>query len=64
MRESTLSSKIEIPDFDEYIDEEPITIIFSSQNWIRFQKGHIDLNTEFKLREGDKIRFFDVTILP
>ncbi len=47
--------EVEIPDFDEYIEEEPITIILSSQNWIRTQKGHVDLNTQFKLREGDKI---------
>ena len=33
----------EIPDFNEYIEEEPITIILSSQNWIRSQKGHIEL---------------------
>ncbi len=48
--------KIEIPDVNEYIEEEPITIILSSQNWIRSQKGHIELKSEFKLREGDTIK--------
>ena len=33
-----LPPEIEIPDFDEYIEEEPITIILSSQNWIRSKK--------------------------
>ena len=51
-----VAPKIEIPDFNEYIEEEPITIILSSQNWIRSQKGHIELNSEFKLREGDTIK--------
>ena len=50
------SPKIETQDFNEYIEEEPITIILSSQNWIRSQKGHIELNSEFKLREGDTIK--------
>ena len=45
--------EIEIANFDDYIEKEPITIILSSQNWIRTQKGHIDLNSEFKFREGD-----------
>ncbi len=48
--------KIEMPDINEYIEEEPITIILSSQNWIRSQKGHVELNFEFKLREGDTIK--------
>ena len=41
-----VAPKIEIPDFYEYLEEEPITIILSSQNWIRSQKGHIELNSE------------------
>ena len=41
---------IEIQDLNKYIEEEPITIILSSQNWIRSQKGHIELNSEFKER--------------
>ena len=48
--------EIEISDFNEYIEEEPITIILSGQNWIRSQKGHVELNSEFKLREGDTIK--------
>ncbi len=51
-----VTPEIEILDFNEYIDEEPITIILSNQNWIRSQKGYVDLNSEFKLREGDKIK--------
>jgi dynein heavy chain len=48
--------KIEISDINEYIEVEPITIILSGQNWIRSQKGHVELNSEFKLREGDTIK--------
>ena len=51
-----VAPEIEVPDFNEYIEEEPITVILSSQNWIRSQKGHIELKSEFKLREGDKIK--------
>ena len=52
-----VAPKIEIPDINKYIEEEPITIILSDQNWIRSQKGHVELNSEFKLREGDIIIF-------
>ncbi len=45
--------KIELNDFNEYIEKEAITIILSNQNWIRTQKTHLDLQSEFRYREGD-----------
>ena len=35
------------------IEREPITIICSQKGWIRAMKGHQDLDSEFKYKEGD-----------
>ena len=35
------------------IEREPITVICSQKGWIRAMKGHQDLHSEFKYKEGD-----------
>ena len=35
------------------IEREPITVICSQKGWIRAMKGHQDLDSEFKYKEGD-----------
>ena len=38
---------------DMLVEKEPITIVCSEKGWIRAIKGHIDLETEVKFKEGD-----------
>ncbi len=45
--------KIEAANLNDYIEKENITVILSNQNWIRTQKNHLDLDGEFRYREGD-----------
>jgi topoisomerase-4 subunit A len=46
----------EVP-IEAMIEREPITIVCSKMGWIRAMKGHIDLSTEMKFRDGDEGRF-------
>ena len=39
------------------IEREPITVICSQKGWIRAMKGHQDLDSEFKYKEGDGLAF-------
>ncbi len=39
------------------IEREPITVICSQMGWIRAMKGHVDLSTEQKFKDGDGARF-------
>jgi topoisomerase-4 subunit A len=39
------------------IEREPVTVVCSKMGWIRAMKGHIDLGTELKYRDGDEGRF-------
>ncbi|NVD45689.1 DNA topoisomerase IV subunit A [Qipengyuania atrilutea] len=38
---------------DAMIEKEPITVILSQKGWIKGAKGHVDLDSEFKFKEGD-----------
>ncbi len=42
---------------DAMIERELITIVCSKMGWMRALKGHIDLKTELKFRDGDEGRF-------
>ncbi|TRD10631.1 DNA topoisomerase IV subunit A [Erythrobacter insulae] len=42
---------------DAMIEKEPVTIILSQKGWIRAAKGHVDLEQEFKYKEGDALAF-------
>ncbi len=46
----------EVP-LEAMIEREPITVVCSSMGWVRAMKGHIDLGTELKFRDGDAGRF-------
>jgi len=46
----------EVP-IEAMIEREPITVVCSKMGWIRAMKGHIDLSTEMKFRDGDEGRF-------
>ena len=43
--------------FEAMIEREPITVICSQMGWIRALKGHVDLTTEQKFKDGDQARF-------
>jgi len=52
----------EIPeiDFDPtdiLTEKEPITVICSANGWVRAMKNHVDLEQEFKFKEGDEKAF-------
>lgn len=38
---------------DAMIEKEPVTVILSQKGWVRGAKGHVDLASEFKFKEGD-----------
>ena len=49
-----------IIDFDPaeiLTEKEPITVICSTNGWVRAMKGHVDLAQEFKFKEGDEKAF-------
>jgi topoisomerase-4 subunit A len=50
-------SQIQIVSEEQFIEKEPVTLVCSTQGWIRAMKGH-DLNpNDFKHKEGDENRF-------
>ena len=51
----------EAPEFEEVpleamIEKEPITVVCSAMGWIRALKGHVDLATSLKFKDGDEAR--------
>ena len=48
---------IEIVPAEALIEREPITVVCSSQGWIRAMKGHAALDGELKYKDGDAGRF-------
>ncbi|MDC3234973.1 DNA topoisomerase IV subunit A, partial [Candidatus Puniceispirillum sp.] len=52
----TQLAKAPLIDFDPneiLVEREPITVICSANGWIRAMRGHQDLASEFKFKEGD-----------
>ena len=52
----------EIPDIDFdptdiLTEKEPITVICSANGWVRAMKNHVDLEQEFKFKDGDEKAF-------
>lgn len=41
----------------EMIEKEPITVILSDKGWLRAQKNHADMKSDFNFKEGDKEKF-------
>jgi topoisomerase-4 subunit A len=58
-RRTSFADAGETPDvpLEAMIEREPITVVCSKMGWIRAMKGHIDLSTEMKFRDGDEGRF-------
>jgi topoisomerase-4 subunit A len=54
-RRTTLEELPEVAEdaMDMLVEKEPVTIVCSQKGWIRTIKGHIDLETEVKFKEGD-----------
>lgn len=38
------------------IEREPITVVLSKQGWIRAVKGHVDISSDLKFKEGDSLK--------
>jgi topoisomerase-4 subunit A len=51
------AGEVEEVSFEAMIEREPITVICSQMGWIRAMKGHVDLATEQKFKDGDGPRF-------
>jgi topoisomerase IV subunit A len=51
------AGEVEEVSFEAMIEREPITVICSQMGWIRALKGHVDLSTEQKFKDGDAARF-------
>jgi topoisomerase-4 subunit A len=51
------AGEVEEVSFEAMIEREPITVICSQMGWIRALKGHVDLATEQKFKDGDGPRF-------
>ena len=58
-RRTTLSDAptVDIDVTELLIEKEPITVICSGKGWVRAMKGHLDLNAQFKFKDGDGPRF-------
>ena len=46
----------EVP-IEAMIEREPVTVVCSTQGWIRAMKGHVALDSELKYKDGDSGRF-------
>ena len=42
---------------ESFREKEIYYIVLSYQNWMRSHKGHLDKNTDFRYRDGDKENF-------
>ena len=51
------AGEVEEVSFEAMLEREPITVICSQMGWIRALKGHVDLTTEQKFKDGDAARF-------
>ena len=45
--------QIDLDAAEMLVEREPITVICSEKGWIRAMKGHLDLEAEYKFKEGD-----------
>ncbi|WP_375691673.1 DNA topoisomerase IV subunit A [Pseudooceanicola sp. LIPI14-2-Ac024] len=51
------AGEVEDVPLEAMIEREPITVVCSRMGWVRAMKGHIDLGTELKFKDGDEGRF-------
>ncbi|MBR1649091.1 MAG: DNA topoisomerase IV subunit A [Alphaproteobacteria bacterium] len=53
---SEVEEVVEVP-IEALIEKEPLTVILSEKGWIRALKGHVDLKSDFKFKEDDRLAF-------
>jgi topoisomerase-4 subunit A len=51
------ATEVEEVPLEAMIEREPITVICSKMGWIRAMKGHVDLTSDVKFKDGDEARF-------
>jgi topoisomerase-4 subunit A len=51
--ECAVAPEIDFDPNEILVEREAITVICSQKGWIRAMKGHLELDTEFKYKEGD-----------
>ncbi len=51
--ECAVAPEIDFDPNEILVEREAITVICSEKGWIRAMKGHLELDTEFKYKEGD-----------
>ena len=58
-RRTTFAEATEVAEvpLEAMIDKEPVTVVCSAMGWIRAMKGHIDLDSTLKFKDGDEGRF-------
>lgn len=49
-----VTDEFEMP-LEALIEKEPITVLLSEKGWIRYIKGHANLNDEFKFKDDDAL---------
>ncbi len=47
------AAEVEDVPLEAMIDREPITVVCSKMGWIRVMRGHIDLGSDLKFKDGD-----------
>ena len=50
-----VTEEIDVP-LEVFVEKEPITVILSQKGWIRYIKGHSDLNDDFKFKDDDALQ--------
>ncbi|MFI3241998.1 MAG: DNA topoisomerase IV subunit A [Alphaproteobacteria bacterium] len=51
-----LTEEVEIS-IEAFVEKEPITVILSKKGWIRALKGYVNLQEEFKFKDGDELLY-------
>ena len=54
----TKAPQMEDISFEAFVENEPITVIYSKMGWVRALKGHYDDISDTKFKEGDEAAFF------
>ena len=57
MTQISVLPEIDFNPMDMLIEKEPLTVICSEKGWIRAMKGHLDLGSDYKFKEGDGPKF-------
>ncbi len=58
LTECAVAPEIDFDPNEILVEREAITVICSEKGWIRAMKGHLELDTKFKYKEGDGPGFF------